>query len=141
MVWQENENCPQSLTLAVERDSVCMADDINAPHAVRVSICADSSLAQVLQTVLEPGYLPQIAGGLATWIVESDKPLAVIAQQWRSPRFLIDPNTRIARCVPLNNPRPLFFRYWCQVDPNAVFKCLKAGDPLPDKYERYPPAP
>jgi hypothetical protein len=123
---------PQSIKLSVQRDSVCAADDVGAPHSESVSIKPDSSLAEFLQIIQRMGYLAQISGGRATWIVELDRPVAVMAQQWKSPQFLIDPETRIADCAKLD--RPLFFRYRCQANPSVIFNCLKAGDPLPDMY-------
>ncbi|MCX7421236.1 MAG: hypothetical protein NT013_17070 [Planctomycetia bacterium] len=124
------------LSLSIERDSVCAGDDCDAPHRVSIQVHSESTLAQVLEVIQGMGYLAHIAGGCATWIVESDRPLAVMAEQWKTPRFLIASETRIAACQTNDGSRPLFFRYWCQVDPDRVFDCLKAGQPLPDQYGR-----
>lgn len=112
--------------LTVERDSVCAG--FTFEHT--------ATLADALSAILAPlGYLANIAGGEATWIVESaGKPLAVVAQQWQSPQFLIEPSTPLAECVPPGTEPALVFRYGCQADPAVVFECLKSGRPLPDKY-------
>jgi len=126
----------ESLSLSIERDSVCAGDDCDAPHQVSIQVHRESSLAQVLETIQSMTYLARISGGCATWIVEADRPLAVMAQQWTTPRFLIAPDTRIATCRTNDGFCRLFFRYWCQVDPDRVFDALQAGRPLPDQYGR-----
>lgn len=124
------------LNLIIERDSVCAGDDCDAPHRVSIQVPSESTLAQVLDVIQSRGYLAQITGGRATWIVEADRPLAVMAQQWKTPKFLIASETRIAACQTNDGSRSLFFRYWCQVDPDRVFDCLESGRPLPDQYGR-----
>lgn len=124
------------LKITIERESVCGGDDVDAPHSDWIAIGPDSTLADVLQIVQSKRYLAHIDGGKATWIAESDRPLAVVAEQWESPRFLVDPATRFADCAKLEIRCPLYYRYWCQVDPDLVFECLINGSPLPDKYGR-----
>ncbi|MDB5338862.1 MAG: hypothetical protein JWN70_4481 [Planctomycetaceae bacterium] len=125
------------LAVNVERDSVGAGDDIFAPHAKRFAFQARDTLADVLSAILVAGYLAKIAGGKATWIVEAaGKPVAVVAQQWGAPKFLIDQTSLVTDCVTPEAPRALFFRYWCQLDPAVVFQCLRLGQPLPDRYGR-----
>ncbi len=126
----------EPLALSIERDSVCAGDDCDAPHHVSIQVHRKSTLAQVLEIIRNTGYLARITGGCATWIVESDRPLAVVAEQWTTPRFLIVPDTLIATCQTNEGSHRLFFRYWCQVDPDRVFDALQAGRPLPDQYGR-----
>ena len=121
--------------LKVERDSVCAGDDIAAPHEKRFSVAATDTLHDLIMAVISSGYLARITGGQATWIVESaDVPLAVVAQQWTSPMFLVDRDTLAVDTIRLQARCPLFFRYWCQVDPQSVFECLKSGRPLPERF-------
>jgi hypothetical protein len=123
-----------SITLRVERDSVCAGDDADAPHEKHFRLSADATLADTISVIIGEKYLASIAGGMATWIVESNKSLAVVAQQWDSPRFLVDWTTPIVECVPVDASKRRFFRYWCQVDPTTVVDCLQAGRSLPSKY-------
>jgi hypothetical protein len=81
--------------LNVERESVCAGDDIDAPHTRRFAVAAGASLAEAISEIVVAGYLAPIAGGKATWIVETGKPVAVVAQQWKSPKFLVGPATRV----------------------------------------------
>lgn len=126
-------NSPQPQALVINRDSVCAADDLD-DHCARIPISQNGTLAQVLDAIQTSGYLPQISGDRATWIVELDRPLAVVAQQWATPEFLVAPQFDLADFARRNPDQPLFFRYWCQADPIAVFDCLKNGSSLPDKY-------
>lgn len=125
-----------SLSINIERDSVCAGDDCDAPHRISIRVHRESTLAQVLDVIQGMRYLAQISGGRATWIVESFRPLAVVAEQWKFPRFLVSAETRIADCLTRDDSKPLFFRYWCQVDPDLVFDCLQSGRPLPNQFER-----
>ena len=64
---------------------------------------------------LKNGYLflPQIVGGHATWVATVDyAAIAVLAQQWPQPHWLIDPRTPVADAV--------HFKYLAQRDPDAV---------------------
>jgi hypothetical protein len=127
----------EHFSLYVERDSVCAGDEVDAPHAKRFPFQPKDTLAEVLSAIVETRYLANIASGKATWIVEATgKPVAVVAQQWKSPKFLIDPTTLVTDCIIPEAPRGLFFRYWCQIDPAVVFECLRLGRPLPDMYGR-----
>ena len=108
-----------------------------APHSKQFAIQEKDTLADALSAIVAAKYLANIAGGKATWIVEAaSKPLAVLAQQWDSPKFLIDQMTLVTDCVMLEARRALFFRYWCQVDLAIVFECLRLGRPLPDRFGR-----
>ena len=56
--------CPsQHLILNVVRDSVCAGDDVDAPHAERFIVEADTTLAGALPTILSTRYLAGIGWG------------------------------------------------------------------------------
>jgi hypothetical protein len=139
--WRQNQKfgamadpMTKSLEATIERDSVCAGDDVDAPHSSTIRVRPDQTLGEVLESIRGTGYLARIYGGLATWIVESNRPLAVVAQQWDLPRFLVAPETRFVDCADVSAGRALYFRYWCQADPEVVFQCLQKGESLPDKY-------
>ncbi|MCD9033025.1 hypothetical protein LDO32_14945 [Luteimonas sp. Y-2-2-4F] len=121
--------------ISVDRDSVCMADDVD-PHAARVHIRADAPVGALLDAALRACPLAAIAGGRATWIVRaSGRGIAVIAQQWRRPRLLVPEEARVADLLP-GDDDALHLAYWCQADPMAVFDALHTGRPLPDRHGR-----
>ena len=130
---------PQSqafIPVRITRDSVHAGDDGDAPHEIVMEVQVDATIQSVLAAVVERRYLASISGGEATWIVEGQKPLAVIAQQWTEPQWLISPATLLSEIFGDEDLLALHFVYWCQASPETVIECLRNGNPLPDKYSR-----
>lgn len=123
-------------SLTIWRDSVAAGDDADAPHEWRIAADPDATVDRVVRTILSARYLATIAGGEATWIVEGTRPLAVVAQQWTEPSFLVDPLTPIHAVVRASGVPHLEVRYWTQVAPERVVEALRDGTPLPDRYGR-----
>lgn len=125
--------------LIVWRESVCQADDCDAPHE-RVFSVSTSSLCSITDRLLEARYLAPIYGGRATWILQSNhctgRALAVLAPQWSQPRFLVDPDKDVFSYVQLDANQHLYLSYWCQADPDQVFECLQRGEILTDRCGR-----
>ena len=124
------------MPVTIWRDSVAMGDDVDAPHEWSVPVANDTPIGAVVATMLKSGYLASIASGKATWIVEGDRPLAVVAEQWAVPRWLVAPELPVSMFVRPDGRPHLEVRSWCQVDPDRVYDCLRAGAPLPDRYGR-----
>lgn len=125
-----------TVTVSIDRDSVHAGDDIDS-HAVALSVPSSTTIGEFLRLVRDNGFLPSIAGGEATWLVEQadSQPacVAVLAQQWQDARITLPAGTTVAALSPAGAPR-LHFRYWCQADPDVVFGCVSSGSPLPGKY-------
>jgi hypothetical protein len=51
------------LRLHLTRDSVAAGDDINAPHAKHMQIEGVATAIDVVNAVIQCGYLPNISGG------------------------------------------------------------------------------
>lgn len=85
------------MRLKIDRDSVCAGDDC-VSHAAFVSIAAETKFAEVLEIAQAACPLARIAGGNATWLIDTEGYgkgcVGVIAQQWNAPKLLIDPNMR-----------------------------------------------
>jgi hypothetical protein len=112
--------------VTVDRMSVAAGDDA-VPHLLTIDVPPDRPLGEVVVGLVERHYLASIAGGRATWIlVTGDRPLAVLAQQWPEPRYLVDPAQPISA---FGTPHgvSLLFRYWLQHDPDVVYAELAAG--------------
>lgn len=113
-----------SVPVLIVRDDVHPAD---AVRTLQVRVFADTTVADLVNEVIRPrplGFLPSIQGRRATWVVEYDRPLAVLAQQWSEPRFLVEPGTP---AMPLlaGDPQPaLRVSYHLQADPDVVFAAL-----------------
>jgi hypothetical protein len=52
----------RKISINVQRDSVCMGDDYNAPHTVNFSVFDDKSLKDVFNYLAKHGYLAKIVG-------------------------------------------------------------------------------
>jgi hypothetical protein len=126
----------REMSVVIWRDSVAMGDDIDAPHEWVVRLSAGAPVANLVSEIRRTNYLARVAGGLATWIVEGKQPVAVLAQQWSEPRWLVDSEVSIAALSRETGRANFKVRYWCQVDPERVCACLRAGEPLPDRYGR-----
>jgi hypothetical protein len=114
------------MMIRVDRDSVAMGDDA-LPHAETIELPPETSLADVVAHLRERNFLAMIAGGEATWILMADRPLAVVAQQWDEPRFLVASSRPIGSLGTDGAGVSLMFRYWKQHDPDRVFEELAAG--------------
>jgi len=120
MQWNER-------VLQIDRDDVHASDD--APSRL-VVLHGAMTMVEVLEHATAGGYLPQISGGRATWVAETNggsmgalMPIAVLAQQWAEPRFLIASSATVSDHFGEVAPR-LRFRYRCQVEPSVVLQTL-----------------
>jgi hypothetical protein len=119
--------------LVIWRDSVAAGDDADAPHEWILALDANATVDQVVRTIVGARYLASISTGEATWIVEGARPIAVVAQQWTEPRYLVDPDMPIHELAKSSGKPHVQLRYWIQVSPDRVFDALRAGRPLPDR--------
>lgn len=108
----------------VDRSSVAMGDDIYS-HDEAVDLSESSTIAEAVASLRVRGYLPSIAGGRATWLLEvNGRPAAVIAQQWPEPKFAVDPSDTLGS---FGGPVSLMFKYRAQIDPDDLYSTL-SGD-------------
>jgi hypothetical protein len=126
----------EPLFLTVDRDSVCAGDDCES-HERSFAATLGSSVPELIKLATRACKLAGIAGGNATWIVEAGgyggQPVAVVAQQWDEPRLLIPYATTVDSLF-AHQKTKLFFKYWCQANPEAVFNALASNSPLPSRY-------
>lgn len=84
-----------------------------------------TSLAGLITHLLSIPYLPKIYGGEATWVLyEGDMPLAVVAQQWTRPHFLVDPDRELNEFQVSEGLVSVFFRYLVQIPPEQIVEAL-----------------
>ncbi|MEO8805295.1 MAG: hypothetical protein ABI433_04385 [Burkholderiaceae bacterium] len=117
---------PLPFTVQFERDGVHASDD--APSR-QITVPPSATIRTLLELAMGDAYLPGISGGKATWVVESSgaafAPIAVCAQQWAEPAFVVPGNTRAATHFGGTAPS-LKFRYRRQDDPDKVLTELVA---------------
>jgi len=111
-----------------------MGDDTYAPHELFMEVTPSTTLKEVTNYLIKDHYLASIAGGKATWILQSNRPLAVVAQQWEQASFLIPADTLIADCIELEQKPNLQFVYKGSADPNQLVEQLLDGKPSPNRF-------
>lgn len=122
------------LHLVTDRDSVAAGDDDDS-HRTERNIAPQSSLNEVLVWDRRARYLPPIWGDRATWsVIVNGSIVAVVAQQWDEPRYLVDAMTPMERLADATLTVTIHYRYHCQIDPDLVFERLQTGQPLPQSY-------
>ncbi|CAI3937988.1 unnamed protein product [Commensalibacter communis] len=119
----------QCIDVVVDRDSVCMADDI-VDHRRNYSCSVKMTMHELL-TILSQQYdLPRISGGKACWVVATNRPLicAVVAQEENyRPRYIISSITPILHMFLEDQDSILHFNYLIQDKPSAIFKKIQQG--------------
>lgn len=112
------------LTVVADRDSVCAGDDID-PHRATFVLPPTATVSELVAAARRACPLASIAGGQATWLIDVGVParcIGVIAQQWPSPRFVVDDGS--ASTLFGDGARLVYFRYRLQADPDAVLQAL-----------------
>ena len=110
----------------VTRSSVAAGDDGDAPHARTFEFPDRTTLEAILAGIVTSKYLASIQGGMASWSVMSNIPVAVIAQQWTEPRMLGSiPEVRDRALDREGGMLRLQFNYHGQIDPEVVARVLK----------------
>jgi len=124
------------IEIKVDRDSVCAGDDCQS-HMALLSVSAETALTEVLNLAQNACSLAGIAGGNATWLIDTQgygkDCVGVVAQQWAEPKLITEQNITAGE-IWNGSKGTLFFRYWCQSNPNAVFEAIKSGGELPPRY-------
>lgn len=125
-----------TMRLDVDRDSVAAGDDCES-HRAECVVDAACTVVELIAAARRACPLAGIQGGKATWIVDVGgavrEAIAVVAEQWREPKLLVAPTITATELFATRTPA-LFFRYWCQADPDAVFAALRDGRALPSRY-------
>lgn len=116
------------MLVLAHRDAV-RAGDEEGPLSRLFEVSETISLVRFLATMREGRFLPRVFGGRATWVVEGDRPLAVLAQEYRDAWPLTEAGAKLVDLAG-TLPRPhLTFRYHGRRLPEDVFREL-GGDPV-----------
>lgn len=123
------------MKVIVDRDSVCAGDDA-VSHVVSFNVDAACSIAELVRKAQHVCPLASIAGGRATWLIDvpaGGASIGVVAQQWQAPKLAIPERTSVLSLLGPGVETTIYFRYWCQSDPEAVFQAVLNGAPLPSR--------
>lgn len=116
------------MTIVVHREGVPSADD-DPPRPKLFEAAEDVTLGELLPRIRQAQYLPPVPGGRATWIVEGERSLGLVMQEYREPWMLVGPGTRVVEIAGRLPRAHLTFRYRGQESPEDVLREL-GGDPV-----------
>ncbi len=118
------------MKVSITRMSVSAGDDLDPPHLKEIDMPDDSTVEEIITSIVASGYLPKICGGKATWSVSSKKLLAVVAQQWKQPKMLEFPPFKfeLDELDYADNNLKIHFNYHAQKKPDMVFVVLSEVD-------------
>jgi len=124
------------ITFALNRDSVCMADDIES-HACTLSIAPSAPVLELLHEALAVCHLAGVSE--MTWIVKTvgaesrtKRFIGVIAAKWREPKLLVSEHETAASLFQ-DGAAGLYFWYRQQSDPEADYQALKNTGRVPQR--------
>ena len=113
------------MKLHLTRDSVAAGDDVDAPHFLVADIDENASTLELARQIQAMQYLASISGGEATWSIEADTPLAIIAQQLNEPKLIIQDNPIVKELAKGKDYLRVHINYHCQEDPDETIEKLK----------------
>lgn len=117
------------------RDSVCQADDVDAPHEYRLSCSKDETTNHVLDMLIQRSPLPCIFGGKATWVIGIDRAVAVLAQEWPFIRWLPGAPALLTDVCDSASQVSMHACYAAQADPEQVYdRMLKFPERWKDEW-------
>ena len=121
MIFNWKKKILNPIHIILDRDSVCAGDDVYS-HNAEFDMDSGATITDLLKKVRKIGFLALIQGGKATWVISDTRTeIAIIAQQWSSPKFLIDENTEICDLNMDGDAVKFYFKYYTQQDPEIVY--------------------
>ena len=120
----------QEIEIVIQRDSVSMGDDIQAPHEYRVSMSSQITLEACFTTLNLHLYLPKIVTGEAVWTLDNKNgtSIALMAQQWQAIHYFVTPNAKLSEQFIFDEHLQghlIFIRYHQQIQPEQLIETLK----------------
>jgi len=105
---------PDRWPLLVTRQSLCLAEDVHAPHASIVDVRPDDNAAAVARTILASGYLPTGRFSGASWSLRLG-PDQILFGYRRACRF-IEPVSPVPLTATAREVTDVHIAYWAQQD-------------------------
>jgi hypothetical protein len=112
------------MKIYLTRDSVHPGDDYNAPHAHTFPISSDWDFDNLVSSAVKAAKLPNIVGGKATWVLSSNIPIAVHAQEWNKPKLIWKATLDQGALDILNNEIRMHWSYFAQIAPDTVLEVM-----------------
>ena len=111
--------------ITLTRESVAMGDDISAPHLWIIEIEHAWTITEILRYIVKLEYLPKILGGIATWSVAINEPIAVLSQEnFDNPLLICLPDYPYQGTDAFVEFDKIHFSYHAQKGVSEVFEVL-----------------
>lgn len=115
-----------SFVLHAWPDSVDERGDRGEISGRSVVVQPDDTVEDVFRRVLKKlwgkPFLPRRAGVSGTWLAVCQNPVAVVADGWPEPKFIVAPSASAQTLFAAKSPASLHFHYLSSLDPDFVFK-------------------
>jgi hypothetical protein len=115
----------QNLLIHVERDSVCMGDDVNAPHRKSYKLSDIQSIKQLVDYVAKNYSLAHVNATDIAWVLMTSEALAVFSPVLTEPRVLTREDEAVSRFIEEEPVLNLYFAYIMNCDHEQIYQTLK----------------
>jgi hypothetical protein len=76
----------RKMKVQLTRGSVCMGDDVEAPHFDEITVPDNSNIEEIVTSIAESNYLEDVDD--RTWSIASNVPFAIISGRWDENKVL-----------------------------------------------------
>jgi len=112
---------PDAMTIRLTRENITGSEDTDAHHDRMLEVSDGCAISEIVDIVLLSSYIPTVPAGRATWIAYADDHVvAVVAQEWIEPKYIVPPDRRYEHLANLD------FEYAGQHSPDDVFATMAA---------------
>ena len=117
-----------TLKISLNRESVCAGDDCDS-HRIELEFNVKAKIHDLVYTIKKIHYLAPISGGKATWVLMNhDKEIAVLAQQWENAKYFISDETLLSELTSKDNQIELFVKYRGQWPPEMIYNEIEKNN-------------
>lgn len=110
-----------SIDLVIDRNSVCMGDDVEA-HAVKYTFPNDATYEDLFEKIINDRYLPSVAGNNVVWVLGSDEAFCIFSYFTRTGKMNPGLSKRKLSEICKNGDK-LIFKYFSS--PMRWKKCIE----------------
>jgi hypothetical protein len=115
----------QIKSVRMTRESYCVSDDADAPHAQQVAIFSDATLEDVVRAVHQKAKAFMRHNAREAWVITSKHPIAVVCGTWDKPKMVLRTVRRIEDSVILTGTTAhMHFCLIQDTDPEMLYRAM-----------------
>ena len=123
----------QNLLIHVTRDSVCMGDDVYAPHRQSYELQGFQSIKQIVGYTAKNYRLASVSARDIAWVLMAAEALAVFSPVWPEPRLLVKEDDEVSRFMENGPVLNLYFAYIINCNPEQIYSILQGQHATPQQ--------